>query len=201
MAADFLIRIFLRDDSKSKALNAREIASLQSSLEPPNARFWDIKPSKYVVKISNATAPFVLSYSEAYSQQWKLYVSKSPLNLNMPEVQYANPHVTELVSSGTFSSLAISSLKKYPLTEVPHSTWCGYANSWYVDPSLFDASNLSFVIVFEPELICHTNILASSFNGLMLGASHFATSVAPDKNLRKLKRSRASYRKGYVLLR
>lgn len=89
---------------------------IQDKLETNNSNnavkitFTRINPTKYEVKVANATEPYFLTLSESYNPQWKAYINKE-----------------------SDETTWIESFFQQPVLEEKHLVANGYANSWYID--------------------------------------------------------------------
>ncbi|MFA4817341.1 MAG: alpha-(1-_3)-arabinofuranosyltransferase family protein [Parcubacteria group bacterium] len=81
------------------------------SVDMPKLDFTNISPTKYLVNISGATAPYYLVLSESFNPNWKVYV------------------VGENKSTGFWDTLFGNALP-----EENHLKVNGYANGWTIDP-------------------------------------------------------------------
>jgi len=120
----------------------------------PNITFKRTNPTRYQVKIENATEPFFLVFSESYHPDWKAYIEDKPLAFQKIIASYDNVKVKEAEHEMTFKPSDIVYLLKKPLSEDNHFTANGYANSWYLDPKEIDKDgdgNFSVTLYFKPQ--------------------------------------------------
>jgi len=103
--------------------------SAGSSNHAPEISFEKVNATKYQVKVTNATEPFFLVFSESYDSQWKAYVNSRGGDTNWMEAFFRGA-----ISSGE------------------HFTVNGYANAWYIDPGkLGTGAEFSVTLYFQPQ--------------------------------------------------
>ena len=103
--------------------------SAGSSSYAADISFQKVNPTKYQVKITNATEPFFLVFSDSYHPQWKAYVNSQGGDTNWMEAffQESIPSESHLIANG-------------------------YANAWYIDPGkLGTGAEFSVTLYFQPQ--------------------------------------------------
>jgi len=149
-----------------------KVTFVNTSAYHPEMYFKRINPTKYKIKIKNATEPFFLIFFESFHPQWKAYAQD---NQNLPDfndiiAEYPNVKVKEARHEMTFTPKDIFYLLKEPLKEDMHFTANGYANSWYIDPKEIDKDgdgNFTVTLYFKPQSYFYLG-LAISITTLIL---------------------------------
>jgi hypothetical protein len=136
--------------------------------EKPGITFVKINPTKYLVKIENAKAPFWLVFNEIFHEEWELYLPDKvnggyPV-FNESVTDYAKFNVNEVKHALRVLPGDIKFIFKTPL-KVPHRLANGYANGWYIEPKdLGLGKNFILEIYFRPQSLFYFGLAAS---GLM----------------------------------
>jgi len=130
------------------------------STDTPFIYFKKINPTKYKIKIENATEPFYLTFSESYDPQWVIYINKDKLQCN-PTINYENMNVVECQKESKF--FEIEDLirifdKSFP--EEKHFIVNGYANAWYIDPQNLDMNkDITVTIYYKPQTYFYIGLI------------------------------------------
>ena len=94
----------------------------------PNITFQKLNPTKYQIKVTNATDPFFLVFSESYHPQWKAYVSTTKKGINWFKTFFQKPIISN----------------------ERHFIVNGYANAWYIKPEdVENKTNYEIIIEFQ----------------------------------------------------
>jgi len=128
--------------------------------------FKRINPTKYIVKVENATAPFFLVFSESFHPQWKVYVVDKDINLGEIIAEYPNIKVKEAKHFWyKFTPTDVTYLLKKPtINETYHFKANGYANAWYIDPNKIEKDGdgkFTIVIYFLPQSFFYLGLFIS----------------------------------------
>lgn len=123
------------------------------SSNPPPLTFEEVNPTKYEVKVENATNPFFLIFSESYDSQWKAYVSSNSAGFNKVVANYPMVNVKEADSEIKSAPGDISYLFESPINEQYHFIVNGYANAWYIDPHQLNngAEQFTITLYYVPQ--------------------------------------------------
>lgn len=124
----------------------------------PAVTFQKINPTKYIVRIENATSPFFLVFSESYHPRWTAYFeSESPM-FNEVIAEYKDINVKETKHENSFVIGDISYLfKKSVISQDRHLLVNVYANGWY-----FDKPGTYYVTLYYwPQLLFYAGFLFS----------------------------------------
>lgn len=116
--------------------------------------FKKINPTRYQVKVENATQPFFLVFSESFHPEWKAYIEDKDIQFTDIIAEYERVKVKEARHEMTFTPGDVFYLLKEPLSEDTHFTANGYANSWYIDPKVLDKDgdgNFTLTLYFKPQ--------------------------------------------------
>jgi len=142
--------------------------TLSSSL--PILTFRRINPTKYEIKIENATDSFFLIFSETYHPKWKAYIeTNNEQNKEKWKIiaNYPKLHVKEAKHDWyKFTPQDIKYLFKKPLPEKYHFLVNGYANAWYIDPKEIGSSNFTITLYFWPQSLFYLGLFISGLTFL-----------------------------------
>ncbi|MFN7170162.1 MAG: hypothetical protein ACK4NT_02830, partial [Candidatus Omnitrophota bacterium] len=144
------------------------VAGIQYSVSrnEPEITFKKINPTKYLVKVEQARAPFWLVFSESFHKQWRLYrYQKSNIKnqnyLDEIVADYPNLKVKEARHLMKFTPQDIRFLFEKPL-EVSHHLVNGYANGWYIEPEKLGlGENFVLTIYFLPQSLFYLGLFIS----------------------------------------
>lgn len=123
--------------------------------------FQRINPTKYEVKVENATKPFFLVFSESYHPKWKAYVEKDHIKFNGIIAEYNNPIVKEAKHEMSFTPNDVFYVFKKPINEDLHFIVNGYANAWYIDPKDVGKDNFTITLYFWPQSLFYLGMIIS----------------------------------------
>jgi len=116
--------------------------------------FQKINPTKYQVRIENASEPFSLVFSENYNSMWKLYIENTSLKYSEIISVHDRVGVKEARHSMKFNPLDIIYLLREPLPESHHFVAGGSSNAWYVNKTgCFDLT-----IIYLPQSIFYLSL-------------------------------------------
>ncbi|OQX52630.1 MAG: hypothetical protein B5M53_08085, partial [Candidatus Cloacimonas sp. 4484_209] len=152
-----------------------DLNNLNLAQTPPTITFRKINPTRYEVKIENATAPFFLVFSESYHPKWKAYIKTENRNWEMGNgrqkienekweiiAEYPKVHVKEARHDWyKFTPQDIKYLFEKPLPEKSHSLVNGYANAWYIDPKEIGQQNFTITLYFWPQSLFYLGLFIS----------------------------------------
>lgn len=134
--------------------------------------FQKINPTKYIVKIENATSPFFLVFSESYHPRWEVYVENEPFRFNEIVADYNDINVKEMKQDMGFVFGDVSYLfKKEIISPDKHFQVNGYANGWYLDKP----GTYYITLYYWPQLIFYAGFIISGlafficFGNMFLG--------------------------------
>jgi len=123
----------------------------------PTVNFEKVNPTKYVVKIENATCPFFLVLSESYNPQWKAYTEDKLITNKDVKANEAN-HGMSFTPNDIFYWFV------KPLPDENHLMANGYANAWYIDPKTIDGDGngcFTITLYFLPQNIFYMGLYIS----------------------------------------
>lgn len=119
------------------------------STKLPKITFFKVNPTKYKVKIEEATTPYFLVFSETFHEGWKAYIKEFPIakqqaplipNFQFPNsdgkviVSYFDGQIQEGEHKNTFFDREIfANAFKKPILEENHLLVNAFANAWYID--------------------------------------------------------------------
>ena len=149
--------------------------------EKPQITFKRISPSKYLLKVKKASAPFWLIFGDTFHKKWKLYQGpfgeRHDLTLMDIIAQYRDMKISESMPLAKFSPEDINYLFAGPL-KAGHYQINGYANGWYIDPEKLGlGENFNLTVFFWPQSLFYLGmgISALAFMGglIVLGIRSF----------------------------
>lgn len=142
---------------------------------PPQILFQSINPTKCLVHIKGASAPFWLVFNEGFHKKWALY---RPIGTDakllsgidqVPGIEYPRLRAEEKQHFVRFTPEDMRYLSETPLAS-DHLIVNGYANGWYIDPAGIGLGpDFELVIFFQPQAHFYTGI-ASAVITLFLAA-------------------------------
>lgn len=183
---NFLIQIMLRDQCLSNcAMDKIEIKNLSviavsqpgivlvknnasNSQEKitPQISFTKINPTKYQIKIRNATNPYTLVFQGAYSKDWKLFLANGEMSKdeNTTQASYFNGEIKEGNHTSTFlGPQTFDTWGKQTVADQKHFLVNGYANAWNITPKDMDGKrDYTLVLEFNTQRIFYGFLLISS---------------------------------------
>ncbi len=132
------------------------------SKDGPEIIFQKINPTKYRVKVKNATEPFWLVFSESFHKQWRLYrpqtfeeIGEEYLRLGVKEAR----HLQKFTPSDIRYLFRQADIKEHYLVN-------GYANAWYVEPNKLGlGEDFTLIIYFWTQSLFY---LGLGISGLTL---------------------------------
>ena len=134
----------------------------------PKITFVQINPTKYKVKVENASEPYILVFSDTFHKYWKLYINSDTSDIKAKTygeetANYFNGDIKEGTNRMTFLELAtFETWGKKPISEKKHLVANDYANSWYIEPSDVGYSDeYELIVEFWPQRICFIAIIIS----------------------------------------
>ncbi len=121
----------------------------------PVITFLRINPTKYVLKVREAKAPFWLVFSETYHSCWRLYRAdfqdSRDAGLSKFAAEYTGLGVREMWAKTAFTPKDMKFLLVKPL-DLRHYQVNSYANGWYIDPKALGlGSDFDLVLYFSPQ--------------------------------------------------
>ncbi len=130
--------IFMSDSLSTSKWEFVNQCDLGSGTQP-QVSFEMVNPTKYRVKVANATEPFLLVFSESYHDQWKA-----------------------CVNSGDGDVGWIEAFWRDTVPEGQHIMANGYANAWYIDPAeLGVEEEFSMTLYYKPQSLFYVGLVLS----------------------------------------
>ena len=162
--------VLLFTGGKRKEDANEEIVVVKKGKEEPEITFKKINPTKYLVKVEGAKAPFWLVFSESFHKQWRLY-NKEKVEKKEDGVfeeivaDYPKLKVKEAKHLIKFTPKDIKCLFRKPLN-AKHQVVNGYANGWYVEPRELElGEDFTLIMYFWPQSLFY---LGLGISGLTL---------------------------------
>jgi hypothetical protein len=136
----------------------------------PHISFKKINPTKYQIKIENASQPFFLIFLETYDPRWKAYAEDRDIKFNEIVASYDNVNVHEAKHEMIFTPEDIFYLFAKSLPDNVHFITNGYANAWYIDPKEIDKDgdgNFTITLYFLPQSLFYLGLFISGITFLV----------------------------------
>ncbi|MBI2430648.1 MAG: hypothetical protein HYV39_01385 [Candidatus Levybacteria bacterium] len=141
-------------------------ASVSQEKILPQITFTKINPTKYQIKIKNATNPYTLVFQGAYNKGWKLFRSNGGISIdeNTAQVSYFNGEIKEGNHTSTFlSPRTFDTWRKQTVADKKHFLINGYANGWNIDPNDMDGkTDYTLILEFNTQRIFYGFLLISA---------------------------------------
>lgn len=151
------------DSTERKNLDTIKIRHLNLKKEN-HVTFKKINPTKYLVRMENATQPFWLIFSESYHPQWDIYVdTQTTVEFEGLSSQYLNTKNKQIKNKMNFTPGDIKYLFRKSLN-TDHILADGFANAWYIDPNEIDThsdGNFSIILYFKPQSYFYIGLIIS----------------------------------------
>lgn len=148
----------------------REVVQNKTQQNLPTIQFQKINPTRYIIHVRNAVDPYTLVFSEAFSNNWKLYLPAHPPKQNNVIASYFNGEVQEEKSEDTFFNLAFLHNGKLVTPDL-HTEGNGYANVWDISTSdVGNKTNYDLILVYQPQIAFYYYLAVSgiTFFGVVL---------------------------------
>lgn len=137
------------------------------SYTAPIIAFSRISSSKYAIHITNATAPYLLVFLQAFNPNWKIYLAdefrdKQAKNKKVIESYFQNT-IQEKENNNTFLDLRIfENIGKNPIAENRHYLVNAYANAWYILPAdIKNKSEYTLIIEMTDQRVVYVGLMIS----------------------------------------
>ncbi len=159
---EILIKDFTVTAVKNPILVFKKLGKIDAT--GPTIAFQRINPTKYHIFVKNSNGPYVLTFLQEFSKNWKLYLSPSNQSPNFPIVQsYFGGKVEEgghkniFISSDTTQTWGMN-----PIAEKTHIVGDGYANSWLITPEDVNGNkNYDLIIELQTQKHFYIGIIIS----------------------------------------
>lgn len=154
--------LFLSNQMGSSQWDFLEKYVRTESNSTPTVTFQKINPTRYEIKVENATKPFFLIFSESYDPGWKAYVDKNT-GFNEIIAEYPDVRVKEAKQEMSFTPTDVF-LFTNPLDDKYHFITNGYANAWYINPKEIDKDgdgNFTISLYFWPQSLFYLGLIIS----------------------------------------
>lgn len=134
-------RVIFVENQICKNLAYKEICASSSEVlkNTPRIYFEKINRTRYRIKITEVSGPYVLVFSEVFNNNWKIFEEQSPetrLSKNEKNISYFNNEIIEGDHKNLFlDSKTFETWGKTALAEDAHFEVNGYANAWLINRS------------------------------------------------------------------
>ncbi|MBT7349463.1 hypothetical protein HN803_01590 [candidate division WWE3 bacterium] len=130
----------------------------------PKMEFFKINPTRYEVKISGATEPYFIVFSELFNPGWKLYLSDTSISEPRPQIaEYFNEDIIERQHSDLFMYKGlVQNWFRKPIADESHIETNGFGNTWFIEPT--DTGGLTdyvLTIEFWPQRLYYIGLTVS----------------------------------------
>jgi hypothetical protein len=142
----------------AEKLCSNKVISMENNL--PKIQFEKVNPTKYRLKVSNSTKPYVLTFLEAFHKNWKVYIS----NKNSPEEKITNKYFDGSIQQGVsgnvfFDKNKFETIGMKSLPEKNHFIGNGYANAWLISPKdVQEKTNYEFIIEMTGQRVFYISL-------------------------------------------
>jgi hypothetical protein len=153
--------LFLSDQTSKSQWEFLEKYSGAKSNYTPTITFQKMNPTRYEVKVENATSPFFLVFSESYHTEWKAYIEDKSFVSDDVIAYYENVNVKEVNHSMKFTPGDVLYLFKESVNDDEHFLANGYANAWYIDPKEIGEENFTIALYFRPQSYFYLGLFIS----------------------------------------
>jgi len=145
----------------------KKITEINSSIRP-HIYFQKINPTKYKIKIENASEPFYLTFSVAFDPTWKAYINTDKIQC-IAITTDQNINVTECQQEHKFIELTdLTRILGESIPEDKHYVVNGYANGWFIDPQeLGTGENFVLTLYFKPQSYLYVGFILSATTLIM----------------------------------
>jgi len=160
------IRALYVDDSTCQTIFKQQNCDVANTLKmnaAPRIHFARINPTKYKVNIFESKEPYILTFSEAFHRNWKVYTTDNKSRGETTQT-YFNGEVKEgkhkyiFLDTATFETLFMKSLP-----ETSHFIANGYANAWYIKPSdIEEKQDYELIVEMTGQRIFFISLVLSS---------------------------------------
>lgn len=160
--------------------------------KPPAITFKRVNPTKYEVKVENATQPFFVIFDENYNPQWKAYIEDKEPEFSGAIASYPQMNMKEANHEESFTPEDISYLSTKSLDENYHFIVNGYANAWYINKT----GTFTVTLEFWPQNLFYMG-LAISITTLILCTIYISKDkikIIYQKYLKKKQRSSINHK-------
>ncbi len=158
--------IFVEKQDCIKA-SLTKLCNASSTLEHvPNIYFERVNRTKYRIRITDSSGPFIIVFSEVFSNNWKLFEGSgnSLYSKNEENIAYFNNEIIEGKHENIFlDSKTFETWGKKEIAKNNHFEVNGYANAWLIHPEemkgrdyeliLELTTQITFYIIFPISLI------------------------------------------------
>lgn len=143
----------------------------------PNIQFKKINPTKYTIKVFNATNPYFLVFSEKFHNNWKIAITGNESGSEKVLSSYFNGKISEVTSLNTYFDKQMLGIGKNTyLKSNSHFMVNGFANAWYITPADTNGKpNYELSIEFVGQTIFYWSLLISGFFSIILVAITLVT--------------------------
>jgi hypothetical protein len=148
----------------------RKVTGRQQPQALPTIVFKKLNPTRYTIDVSNAKNPYSLVFSEAFSNNWKVYKKKRPQTKNTIGDTYFDGQVQEQQHENIFFKMSFLRNEGLPLTS-PHLRGNGYANVWNIRPAdVSGKDTYELDLVYIPQIYFYYYLAISllTFVGIVI---------------------------------
>jgi len=140
--------------------NLKDKITTQTSI--PKIAFVKINPTKYKIKVENASTSYTLVFSESFHRGWKLYLDNNnqPNNIFKPIIaEYFGGQIKEGSHKNIlFYPEIFETISKKEVGE--HFEVNGYANAWQIIPTDTDnQSDYTLIVEYYPQRLFYFGVI------------------------------------------
>lgn len=132
--------VFIKKDSTTPISGEKD--------NSPFITFTRINPTRYKVAVKGATKPFLLVFSDAFNNNWKVFL-QDKLAQETTVASFFNGEINEGQHKNNFmDNNTFTTWVQKPIADEKHYKVNGYANAWYIEPK--DTNNKEdYTLVLE----------------------------------------------------
>jgi len=131
---------------------------------PPIITFQKINPTKYTVKVENASQPFFLILSDSFHQQWKAYINGETYNTDsivISKYDHIKVNEAKINNNWIYTPRDIFYLFSEPISELKHFKVNGYANAWFIDQNELTKRDFTITLYYRPQILFYFWLIIS----------------------------------------
>jgi hypothetical protein len=165
----YLSEAFFADSEEKRTVYIESKSHLPLSEKAPQITVTKVNPTKYYVKITKADKPYMLTFSEAFNANWKLFLSTHPRNDTKNMITYFNGDIKENVNkTQLFDRYTFETWGKPSVADNNHFEANGYANAWLISPSdVHDMHEYTLVLEMTSQRLFYI-FIPISLGGLII---------------------------------
>ncbi len=129
----------------------------------PKITFVKINPTKYKIKVEGVDSEYLLIFSDAFSEKWKIYIDpKKKVRGKVVESYYNGKIKQEKSNDSLLDQNMFETLGRDSLLEKNHFVANGYSNGWLIPKGFADGKkSYNLIIEFETQKVFYITVVVS----------------------------------------